>query len=128
MRRALPAVLLLWGGLLGADENVEKTIKDLYASSQATARQAARETAPSANGLRLYSADGVDCSGRVLELPPVGYEGGWVNVSRYLGADRERVATHPAGEILSGPAADRGRQACHSAFRAMTAPHGNLFR
>jgi hypothetical protein len=33
-------LLLISGGLLGADESVEKTIKDLYASSQAAIRTA----------------------------------------------------------------------------------------
>jgi hypothetical protein len=32
--------MLLCGGIFGADENVEKTIRDLYASSQAAAREA----------------------------------------------------------------------------------------
>jgi hypothetical protein len=40
MRGVAPILLLLCGGLLAADESVEKTIKDLYASSQSALRTA----------------------------------------------------------------------------------------
>jgi hypothetical protein len=38
--RTLASVLLLCGGLFAADENIEKTIRGLYVSSQAAAREA----------------------------------------------------------------------------------------
>jgi hypothetical protein len=40
MRRSAAILLLICAGLFGADESVEKTIKDLYASSQAAIRAA----------------------------------------------------------------------------------------
>ncbi len=40
MRRLASILVLICGGLSGADESVEKTIKDLYASSQAALRTA----------------------------------------------------------------------------------------